>query len=194
MSRELGFPAQVSDLRQSRRLEEGGAAQGRLALRAIIRRLRHIPTHIYSYGSQAKLNSFSPSVTSLVREINGVTLPFAHNPIPDFQPSPALLPPKTPGTVKLWESSGRAGGLPVDSGRFASPSVLSVFSCSTHFGLRIHYSSVLAHYPLTTCPLLAYRWGTGGAILDAVWNHGHRQSVTATGNKSKRERSWFITE
>ena len=114
-----GRGAAVSDLRQSRRLGGGGAAQSRRALRAKVRTVKsnqRAPVSLAPRGTsgeragergflflRAKL-LLSPALSSFLRQEareSGIRH-FGHS---GSQSS-------TPGTVKLRESSGRAGGFP----------------------------------------------------------------------------------
>jgi hypothetical protein len=97
----------VSDFRQSLRLDGGGAAQSRTALRANVPPFgSKIAPCRYQHSSLACENSWSFHPYST----------YLPNTMPPARVSPGNIgicpPPPTPGTVKLCESSGRAGGFP----------------------------------------------------------------------------------
>ncbi len=101
----LGF--QLSNLRQSRRLDGGGAAQSRMALRADHPRsvLAHTPPSWIDRSLEAP--SRNCALAPRVLACRWLAAQFR---------CPTALPSlMTSGTVKLCESPGRAGGLPMES-------------------------------------------------------------------------------
>ncbi len=103
---------QVSDLRQSRRLVGGVAAQSRMALRAVIprppccQRLGSSFVPCPPHGQPVCCDS-TPQCDQHGSALRAqpLVLRMLHNPTLSLS-----LPGNIPGTVKLWESPGRAGG------------------------------------------------------------------------------------
>src|ERR1039458_1683460 len=112
----------VSDLRQSRRLDGGGAAQSRMALRAVVPRS---PCSQASWAFVRPLPIFNPSHAATTEPF---IKPQGHRSASALQGrslvalilQEAKLPPPRPkdipGTVKLWESPRQSRGL--EFGRF----------------------------------------------------------------------------
>ena len=102
----------VSDLRQSRRLEGGGAARGRWALRAMVRRLS--PVH-RAWVLVQPLQIPPASYLLFMRPLGSATIAAA-TPFATIDTGSTLKPPQsfpsthTPATVKLWESPRQSRG------------------------------------------------------------------------------------
>jgi hypothetical protein len=112
-SRRLRNSGAVSDLRQSRRLVRGGAAQSRLALRAVVLRLASFQRRGLWCAHPTSVRRANPlAATPAGRKSQPL-------PVPGSALSCSMLPPSTtttsagaiPGIVKLWEPPRHSRGV-----------------------------------------------------------------------------------